>query len=116
MIAQALIFRDGKVLMVKQQKHGREFWNFPGGHVEKRETPEQACVREVKEETGLDVVLRRVAYAGPDRTVFFADIAGGEPTVEEKSLDWAWVLPGEPGKWDDKTAKLWEDVFGSETK
>jgi len=116
MIAQALIFRNGKVLMVKQRKHGREFWNFPGGHVERWETPEQACVREVKEETGLDVVLNRVAYAGPERKVFFADIAGGELKLEEKLLDWAWVMPGEPGKWDHITAKIWEDVFGAETK
>lgn len=33
------------------------FWNFPGGHMETGETPEETCVREVKEETGFDVKI-----------------------------------------------------------
>jgi hypothetical protein len=41
--AGALIFNDNTVLMVKQAKHGRTFWNFPGGHIEENETPEEAC-------------------------------------------------------------------------
>ena len=32
-------------------------WLYPGGHVKKNETPDQAVVREVKEETGLDVEI-----------------------------------------------------------
>lgn len=34
-----------------------DFWCSPGGHVELDEDPEEAALREVKEETGLDVTL-----------------------------------------------------------
>ena len=48
-----VIVRDGKVLLVEMDNAG--FFCLPGGHVELGETPFQAVVREVKEETGLDL-------------------------------------------------------------
>jgi 8-oxo-dGTP diphosphatase len=48
--AYAVIIQDGKVLLSPQW----DGWDFPGGGIEKGETFEQALVREVKEETGLD--------------------------------------------------------------
>lgn len=53
--ASALIINDGKVLLLHHKKLG--VWLYPGGHVEKNETPEQAVTREVKEETGLDIEI-----------------------------------------------------------
>lgn len=51
----ALIFnKEGKVLLVKSHKW-RDKYVMPGGHIELGEKIEQAVVREVKEETGLDV-------------------------------------------------------------
>jgi ADP-ribose pyrophosphatase YjhB (NUDIX family) len=38
MTAKGLIVQDNRFLMVKQQKHGRIFWNFPGGHIEEGES------------------------------------------------------------------------------
>lgn len=47
---------DGKVLLaMKKRGFGMGKWNGPGGKVEAGETPEQACVRETREETGLEV-------------------------------------------------------------
>lgn len=47
-----LCFYDGKLIVV-HDAHGT-FWGPPAGHLEPGETPEQAMVREVKEETGAD--------------------------------------------------------------
>lgn len=44
-----------KVLLVKN--HNGKCWTFPKGHVEQNETEQQTAVREIKEETGLDVVI-----------------------------------------------------------
>jgi 8-oxo-dGTP diphosphatase len=42
--------------MVRQYvQRGDIVWNFPGGGIEINETPEMACIREVKEETGIEV-------------------------------------------------------------
>jgi len=44
-----------KVLMRYHDKY--DMWLVPGGHIELDETPEEACIREVKEEVGLDIKL-----------------------------------------------------------
>jgi len=57
--AFAIIFdENGNVLL----SHRRDIdaWNLPGGGVETRELPNEAVIREVKEETGLDVVILRL--------------------------------------------------------
>ncbi|HIE41386.1 MAG TPA: NUDIX domain-containing protein [Candidatus Aenigmarchaeota archaeon] len=54
--ASALIINKAKkVLLVNHRKLG--VWLYPGGHVEWNETPDETVVREVKEETGLDVKI-----------------------------------------------------------
>jgi 8-oxo-dGTP diphosphatase len=61
-IAQVLLFdRHNRLLIyLRDDKPAIPFpnhWDFFGGHVEERETPEQALVREVKEELGLDLLV-----------------------------------------------------------
>ena len=53
--ASAIIINKGKVLLVNHRKLG--VWLYPGGHIENNETPDQTVIREVKEETGLDVEI-----------------------------------------------------------
>lgn len=51
---------DGALLMVLQAGPGEPLtWAVPGGGIESGETPEQAAVREAREETGLEVALLR---------------------------------------------------------
>ncbi len=49
------IVRDGKVLLHKHKKLG--IWLPPGGHIELEEDPNQAALREAKEETGFNVEI-----------------------------------------------------------
>jgi 8-oxo-dGTP diphosphatase len=56
-VAVALIDPDGRVLIAKRPE-GKQLagmWEFPGGKVEPGERPEQALIRELKEELGIDV-------------------------------------------------------------
>ncbi len=44
---------ENEVLMVRS--HDYKGWGVPSGGIEKGETPEECCIREVKEETGYDI-------------------------------------------------------------
>lgn len=60
--ACAAILKDDKILMVCHQTSSRTYWTFPGGGINKGEPFDQAAVREVKEETGLDVRVIRLLF------------------------------------------------------
>jgi 8-oxo-dGTP diphosphatase len=50
-----LIVEDEKILLVKHRKNNREYWVLPGGRLEYGETFVDCAIREMKEETGLDI-------------------------------------------------------------
>ena len=51
----AVVEKDGQYLLVEEHAMGQVVLNQPGGHIETGESPEQAVIREVLEETGCDV-------------------------------------------------------------
>ena len=54
-IPQAIVLRGDQVLLV--QRDNPLLWELPGGSMAAGETPEQTVIREVREETGLDVAI-----------------------------------------------------------
>jgi mutator protein MutT len=57
-----ILIEDGKILLVKQELVEQTHWSFPGGALEFGETIEQCLVREMKEETGLDIKVKELLY------------------------------------------------------
>jgi transcriptional regulator with XRE-family HTH domain len=57
-VAMAVVVQDGLALMTHRRYKEPAFqWNFVSGEVEPEETPEEAAIREVREEVGLEVVI-----------------------------------------------------------
>ena len=68
----AVAVHDGAVLLIRRGKGpAAGEWSVPGGHVEMGETLHEAIVREVLEETGLEVVV--------DRYLGYVERMGAEP-------------------------------------
>ena len=68
-IAVGVVFKNGRVLITRRKPAGLlgGLWEFPGGKIQKDESPEAACIREIKEEVNLtirvDSHLSRVRHA-----------------------------------------------------
>lgn len=83
--AFAIIFDDeGRVLLC--HRRDMDAWNLPGGGLEPGELPNEGVIREVMEETGLEVDVERLVgvYAKPGRNdlvfSFICRVTGGELT------------------------------------
>jgi len=64
----ALTFiRQGNQILLVRQAYGAQYWSLPGGKMEPGESIEEAAIREVMEETGLEVRITRVVglYSKP---------------------------------------------------
>lgn len=94
--ACAAIIQDGKILMVKHQHNGRIYWTLPSGGVMEGEILEQTVIREVLEETNLDVKVVKFLFEEPYEYgisyCFLADITGEAEVKlgndpEEKDVD-----------------------------
>jgi ADP-ribose pyrophosphatase YjhB (NUDIX family) len=59
-VASVAIFKDGKLLMGERRDNGK--WTCPGGHLEAGETPLEGAIREVKEESGIDLTEKQLIY------------------------------------------------------
>lgn len=71
-VSVIVISDDNKILLVKHRKGNRHYWVLPGGRLEYGETFFECAVRELKEETGLDVEVDNLVYMSeaiaPDRS------------------------------------------------
>lgn len=108
-IGSFAIIRDHRGRVLLGLRRDRDLWNLPGGRAEAGETPWQACVREVAEETGLRVTVDRLVgvYAKPHKDeVVFAFLCTrehGKLTLSDETRDLAYFDPGKlpdnlPGK------------------
>ena len=109
----AAIVRDGKVLVVRRARPpAQDLFTLPGGVVETGETLTEAVMREVREETQLEI--EPVALAGYREVVvrdesgrverhfvilcFAARCVSGEPVLNEELAELRWLNPGKsPG-------------------
>ncbi len=57
-----VLIQNDEILLVQQKVNSNRNWSLPGGRLEQGETLQQGLVREMKEETGLDVEIVRMLY------------------------------------------------------
>ncbi len=111
--ASAILFNgEGKFLLTRRADNGQ--WCLPGGAVESGETVAEACIREVWEETGLNVRVKRLVgvYSHPDQLIIYKDgnkafivaihfevqVTGGELGLSNETTDFGYFTVEEMEK------------------
>lgn len=77
-VSVIVISDDKKILLVQHRKGSRLYWVLPGGRLEYGETFQECAIRELKEETGLDIAVDSFLYLSeaiaPDRSRHIVNI------------------------------------------
>ncbi len=104
-VAAAVVRDEDRYLLTRRLPRGHlaGYWEFPGGKLEEGESPEEALVRECREECGIDVVPIDVLdvafhrYPGKDVLLLFYACALGErrAVAHLEVADHAWVRAGQ---------------------
>ena len=118
----AIIINDKDEILIIQHKKGH--WAFPKGHVENNETEIETALREVKEETNLDIKILeqykcKTTYSPKKDTVkdviYFIGInpTGSIKMQEEEVIQYKWVKIDEcyNGLTYDNDKKLLKDIY-----
>ncbi|MBR6149556.1 MAG: (deoxy)nucleoside triphosphate pyrophosphohydrolase [Lachnospiraceae bacterium] len=100
----AAIIKDDKKIFATERGYGeyKGWWEFPGGKVEAGEEPEQALIREIREELTCEITvsefIKTIEYDYPDfhlsMDCFFAEIKSGQIELKE-AKDAKWLTKDE---------------------
>ena len=99
------LIRKGDKVLVGQRPVGNTLaghWEFPGGKIEKNESPEEALIRELREELGIEAEVGELklasthSYGDTGIVILFYEILfwKGEPK-NVHHMELRWITPGE---------------------
>ncbi|MFE9391222.1 NUDIX hydrolase [Streptomyces sp. NPDC006784] len=110
-VAASAVVTDDEGRILLQRRRDNDLWALPGGGMEMTDSLPGAAVREVKEETGLDVEITGLVgtYTDPRHVIAYTDgevrrqfnvcftarVVGGRLAISDESKDMRFVTPGE---------------------
>lgn len=102
--SRAAVIHEGKILLVRERVNG--LWTLPGGWMDAGQSPSENAVREVLEESGYEVSIRKLAgiwdkakHGHPAeieytyKCIFLCELLGGEPKLSLEISEVGWFTP-----------------------
>ena len=121
-IAVAIVYKGNKILIAKRKSHGLlgGLWEFPGGKRKGKEALKQTAIREVKEETNIDIqveekitsIKHAYSHFSITLTAFRARYVSGKPKAKEAQA-LKWIVPEEIKNYAFPTAN--KKIFSGRT-
>lgn len=104
-VVGAIIINEGRILCAQrgETKTLAKLWEFPGGKIERNETPQQALARELKEELMIEVDIQSEKFEETsysydfglvNLTTYICLLKKGEPRLTEHT-EVKWLKPAE---------------------
>lgn len=99
-VVACAVTNNRRILILKRAiEPGRGQWALPAGYVEPGESAEEAIVRELMEETTLELSVEYFSSSGKDlgdgraflSLIFFSRAGTSHVVIDDESLDWKWV-------------------------
>ena len=120
----AAVIRDGNQIFATARGYGeyKGWWEFPGGKIEAGETPEEALVREIREELDTEIrvgeLIDMIEYDYPtfhlSMDCFFAEVVAGRLVLKEaEDARWLTKETLESVPWLPADASLIERIKAS---
>lgn len=123
-VSKVMIIKENEVLLLMREKNSHWLplhWDFPGGHLKDDETWEEGAIREVKEETDLDVSdLQEIGVENQKKRIKFFKTTkfSGEITLDTaENEEYIWLKVEDLSNYDKLTPnvkKLIKKEFDSE--
>ena len=86
-------------------------WDLPGGHIHEDETPVEGLIREVKEETGLDIEKPQKVFKEGRITYFKASMPEGKIVLSDEHSEHAFFTLEETQEREFKTSKKFKKAI-----
>jgi 8-oxo-dGTP pyrophosphatase MutT (NUDIX family) len=88
-----IVIKDNKILLMHRIKDDEEYYVIPGGGQEEGENVDETAIREIKEETTIDVDIDRLLYKitwddGGVNFFYLCKYVSGEPELDENSEEY----------------------------
>lgn len=107
--ARGIVIHDGKILLIERWRGRLHYFSIPGGGVEPGETPEQAVLREITEETSCRTTVERPLYRlttdkGSQHHIFLCTYQSGEAHLPTDSPEYKNAKP------NNRFTPVWRDI------